>query len=153
MSKNIQGNKIKMKSNQNKLKCKRIVGGLTEGKPIFSDQPINFLSMMDIGTGKISDTKHNLNNQSLKNSILVFPNAIGSSVGAYTIFSLKNNNTSPNGIICTNSVDITTASGCAISNIPLVYIEQNKLNDYRLNNNKYIEKIVIDAEDEYIIFQ
>ncbi len=142
-----------MKSNKNKLKCKRIVGGRSEGKPIFSDQPINFLSMMDVETGKITDETHNLNNQTLKNSILVFPNAIGSSVGAYTIFSLKSNNTSPHGIICTNSVDITTASGCAISNIPLVYIEQNKLNDYFLDHNKHIEKIVLDAENEYIIFQ
>ena len=142
-----------MKSNENKLKCKRIVGGRSEGKPIFSDQPINFLSMMDIETGKITDVMHNLNNQTLKNSILVFPNAIGSSVGAYTIFSLKSNNTSPDGIICTNLVDITTASGCAISNIPLVYIEQNKLNEYFLNHDKHIEKITLDAENEYIIFQ
>src|SRR6185437_12069108 len=139
-----------MKSNQNKLKCKRIVGGLTEGKPIFSDQPINFLSMMDIGTGKITDTKHNLNNQSLKNSILVFPNAIGSSVGAYTIFSLKNNNTSPNGIICTNSVDITTASGCAISNIPLVFIEK-KENEYLNKNRNGNMDIILDADNGFII--
>ena len=143
-----------MNNNEIKLKCKRIVSGRTEGNPIFSDQPINFLSMIDVKTGKITDTKHNLNNQTLKNSILVFPNAIGSSVGAYTIFSLKSNNTSPNGIICTNSVDITTASGCAISNIPLVYIEENKLRDHILHSyNKHIERIVLDAEDEYIIFQ
>jgi predicted aconitase with swiveling domain len=110
--------------------------------------------MIDVKTGKITDATHNLNKQTLKNSILVFPNAIGSSVGAYTIFSLKSNNASPNGIICTNSVDITTASGCAISNIPLVYIEEIRLREYLLyNHNKHIEKIVLDAEDEFIIFQ
>ncbi len=108
-----------------KIKCKKIVGGITKGKLLFSDQPINFLAMLNLKTGQIMDTNHKLNNLTLKNNILVFPNAIGSSVGAYTIFSLKNNNTSPNGIICTNSVDITTASGCAISNIPLVHIEKN----------------------------
>ena len=137
-----------------KIKCKKIVGGITKGKLLFSDQPINFLAMLNLKTGQIMDTNHKLNNLTLKNNILVFPNAIGSSVGAYTIFSLKNNNTSPNGIICTNSVDITTASGCAISNIPLVYIEKN---NYEILKNHYEKKgkhsndVVLDAENESII--
>ena len=136
------------------IKCKKIVGGITKGKLLFSDQPINFLAMLNLKTGQIMDTNHKLNNLTLKNNILVFPNAIGSSVGAYTIFSLKNNNTSPNGIICTNSVDITTASGCAISNIPLVHIEKN---NYEILKNHYEEKgkhsndVVLDAENESII--
>jgi predicted aconitase with swiveling domain len=143
-----------MGNNKMKIKCKKIVGGITKGKLLFSDQPINFLAMLNLKTGQIMDTNHNLNNISLKNNILVFPNAIGSSVGAYTIFSLKNNNTSPNGIICTNSVDITTASGCAISNIPLVYIEKN---NYEILKNHYEERgkqsndVVLDAENESII--
>lgn len=137
-----------------KIKCKKIVGGITNGKLLFSDQPINFLAMLNLKTGQIMDKNHKLNNLTLKNNILVFPNAIGSSVGAYTIFSLKNNNTSPNGIICTNSVDITTASGCAISNIPLVYVEKN---NYEILKHHYEEKgklgndVVLDAENEIII--
>jgi predicted aconitase with swiveling domain len=137
-----------------KIKCKRIVGGLTKGKLLFSDQPLNFLAMVDIKTGQIIDINHKLNNQTLKNNILVFPNAIGSSVGAYTIYSLKNNNTSPNGIICTNSADITTTSGCAISNIPLVYIdnkELKKLNNYYKEIKENSKEVILDAENEYII--
>ena len=137
-----------------KIKCKKIVGGITKGKLLFSDQPINFLAMLNLKTGQITDTNHKLNNLTLKNNILVFPNAIGSSVGAYTIFSLKNNNTSPNGIICTNSVDITTASGCAISNIPLVYIEKNNyeiLKNHHKEQCKHSDDIVLDAENESII--
>jgi predicted aconitase with swiveling domain len=106
--------------------------------------------MIDIKTGKITDKNHKLNSQTLKNSILIFPNAIGSSVGAYTIFSLKNNNTSPNGIICTNSVDITTASGCAISNIPLVFIEK-KENEYLNKNRNGNMDIILDADNGFII--
>ncbi|MBA3977657.1 MAG: DUF126 domain-containing protein [Nitrosopumilus sp.] len=137
------------------MKCKKIVGGITSGKLLFSDQPINFLAMLNLKTGQITDTNHKLNNLTLKNNILVFPNAIGSSVGAYTIFSLKNNNTAPNGIICTNSVDITTASGCAISNIPLVCIEKN---NYEILKNHYGERgthskeVILDAENENISF-
>ena len=132
------------------IKCKKIVGGITSGKLLVSEQPINFLAMIDIKTGKITDKNHKLNNQTLKNSILIFPNAIGSSVGAYTIFSLKNNNTSPNGIICTNSVDITTASGCAISNIPLVFIEK-KENEYLNKNRNGNMDIILDADNGFII--
>ena len=132
--------------NKIKIECKRIVGGITKGELLFSEQPLNFLAMLNVKTGQINDIHHKLNNQTLKNNILVFPNAIGSSVGAYTIFSLKNNNASPNGIICTNSVDITTASGCAISNIPLVVVSKN---DYDLlQENK---EITLDAVEGKIL--
>jgi predicted aconitase with swiveling domain len=112
--------------------------------------------MLDVKTRQIIDPSHKLNNQSLKGNILIFPNAIGSSVGAYTIFSLKKNNTAPYGIICTNSVDITTASGCAISNIPLVYINNEELKEF----NKCYDcisigrrsEIILDADNENIIF-
>jgi predicted aconitase with swiveling domain len=139
-----------MNSEKFNIKCKKIVGGITSGKLLVSEQPINFLAMIDIKTGKITDKNHKLNSQTLKNSILIFPNAIGSSVGAYTIFSLKNNNTSPNGIICTNSVDITTASGCAISNIPLVFIEK-KENEYLNKNRNGNMDIILDADNGFII--
>jgi len=139
-----------MNNEKFKIKCKKIVGGITSGKLLVSEQPINFLAMIDIKTGRITDKNHKLNSQTLKNSILIFPNAIGSSVGAYTIFSLKNNNTSPNGIICTNSVDITTASGCAISNIPLVFIEK-KENEYLNKNRNGNMNIILDADNGFII--
>ena len=109
--------------------------------------------MLNVKTGQVIDINHELINQTLKNNILVFPNSVGSSVGAYTIFSLKNNNTSPNGIICTNSVDITTASGCAISNIPLVYIDKNnfeELKNYLDKTDKNSNGIILDAEKEII---
>lgn len=141
-------------NNKIKIECKRIVGGIAKGKLLFSEQPLNFLAMLNVKTGQINDINHKLNNQTLKNNILVFPNSIGSSVGAYTIFSLKNNNTSPNGIICTNSVDITTASGCAISNIPLVYIDKSnfeELKGYYMKTGKN-NKITLDAEKEFIFF-
>ena len=143
-------------NNNEIIKCKKIVGGITKGKLQISEQPINFLATVNVKTGQINDANHKLNNQTIKGNILVFPNAIGSTVGAYTIFSLKKNNTSPHGIICTNSVDITTASGCAISNIPLVYINNEELKEF----NKCYDgisigrrsEIILDADNENIIF-
>lgn len=109
--------------------------------------------MVNIKTGEIKDQVHRLNNRTIKNKILIFPNAIGSSVGAYTIFSLKNNNAAPNGIICTNNADITTASGCAISNIPLAVINKKdlkKLLDILEKSNAENKEIILDTEAESI---
>jgi phosphomecalonate degydratase small subunit len=99
--------------------CRKIVGGSGEGQALVTAQPINFLAMVDARTGKITDPKHDLYGKSLKGSVLVFPYAIGSSVGAYAIYSLKEYGTAPSAIVCARA-DITTASGCAIANIPVV---------------------------------
>jgi predicted aconitase with swiveling domain len=102
------------------LKGRTIVGGTVKGLILFTTQPINFLSSVDNKTGKITDKNHELLGKSLKDSILIFPYSVGSSVGAYSIFALKTNNASPSGIVCSLKTDITTASGCAIANIPLL---------------------------------
>ena len=102
------------------LKGKTIVGGMAKGMILLTTQPINFLSSVDHLTGKITDKNHELFGKFMKDSILIFPYSVGSSVGAYSIFALKSNNASPSGIICSVKTDITTASGCAIANIPLL---------------------------------
>lgn len=102
------------------LKGKTIVGGMAKGMILLTTQPINFLSSVDHLTGKITDKNHELFGKFMKGSILIFPYSVGSSVGAYSIFALKSNNASPSGIICSVKTDITTASGCAIANIPLL---------------------------------
>ena len=99
--------------------CKKIVGGKGSGKALVTGQPINFLAMVDAKTGKVTDRKHELFGKSLKGAVLVYPNAVGSSVGAYVFYSLSQNRVAPSAIACTKT-DITTASGCAIANIPVV---------------------------------
>ena len=102
------------------LRCKVIVGGNASGSILVTKQPINFLSSVDHSTGMITDKDHELCGEFVKDHVLVFPYAVGSSVGAYSIFALKSNGVSPSSIICTSRTDITTASGCAIANIPLL---------------------------------
>lgn len=102
------------------VKCRTIVCGYGIGDALLSVEPINFLSMIDTEKGIINDRHHELFGKCIKGTVLVFPGAIGSSVGAYAIYSMKVNGVAPTAIICSNKADITTASGCAISNIPLV---------------------------------
>ena len=112
---------------EHSFRGKTIVGGTAKGMILLTTQPINFLSSVDNKTGKITDKNHELFGKFLKDSILIFPYSVGSSVGAYSIFALKSNNVSPSGIICTLKTDITTASGCAIANIPLLELGKDQV--------------------------
>lgn len=99
--------------------CKRIVGGKAEGRALVTSQPINFLSMVDAKTGRVTDPGHELCGSHVNGVVLVFPYSVGSTVGAYAIYSLKKYQAAPAAMICVKT-DITTASGCAIASIPLV---------------------------------
>jgi predicted aconitase with swiveling domain len=105
--------------------CRRIVGGTGEGKTLVTMQPINFLAMVNAKTGTITDSLHELHDKSLKGSVLIIPYAIGSSVGAYAIYSLKEYGNAPSAVVC-SKVDITTASGCALAEIPVVDLPDGK---------------------------
>jgi len=99
--------------------CRSIVAGKATGFALVTAQPVNFLSMVDLATGRITDKRHELFGRALKGVVLAFPYAIGSSVGAYAIYSLKQLGNAPSAVVCSKA-DITTASGCAIAGIPVV---------------------------------
>jgi len=98
---------------------KVLVKGRVRGTVLKSETPINFLGAVDKDSGIVSDPNHELHGRGLKGAILVFPYGSGSSVGAYTIYSLKDNGVAPLAMIC-QKADNTVASGCAMANIPCV---------------------------------
>ncbi len=104
---------------------KILVSGKAQGVVLKSKKPINFLGTVDKKTGIISDKNHDLFQKSIKDTILVFPSGVGSSVGAYTIYSIKSNNTAPLAMIC-QKADLTVATGCALTNIPLIIISDEE---------------------------
>jgi len=104
---------------------KILVSGKVEGIVLKSNDPINFLGTVDKKTGIISDKKHPLFEKAIKDTILVFPSGVGSSVGAYTIYSIKSNNVAPLAMIC-KKADLTVATGCALANIPLITISDEE---------------------------
>lgn len=87
-----------------------------------SEKPINFLGAVDKSTGIVGDRGHDLYGHSLRGVILAFPAGAGSSVGAYTIYSLKANDSAPLAMIC-SAADQTVASGCAVAGIPLLVVD------------------------------
>ena len=127
------------------MNVKVIVRGKTKGSLLVAKNPINFLGGIDKKTGMVHDKKHDLFGKSIGDKILAFPFGIGSSVGAYTLYSLKYNKCAPLAMICIKA-DLTTASGCAISNIPLVVVSKD---DYDLlQENK---EITLDAVEGKIL--
>ena len=119
---------------------KILVQGKTQGIILKSHHPINLLGTVDKKTGIISDKNHELFDKSIRDSILVFPNGVGSSVGAYTIYSIKSNNAAPLAMIC-QKADLTVATGCALANIPLVIIDDEKFSSLQTG-----QKISLDTE-------
>jgi predicted aconitase with swiveling domain len=127
------------------MTLKVIVKGKTQGKILKTNTPINFLGAVDKKSGVIHDSKHDLAGKSIKGTILVFPHGVGSSVGAYTIYSLKSNNSAPLGMVC-KKVDLTVASGCALANIPLVIATEQEYDS--LEDGK---QITLDTESNKIL--
>tara|TARA_B110001454_G_scaffold60527_1_gene59143 strand:- start:305 stop:694 length:390 start_codon:yes stop_codon:yes gene_type:complete len=124
---------------------KILVSGKIEGIVLKSNDSINFLGTVDKKTGIISDKNHSLFEKVIKNTILVFPTGIGSSVGAYTIYSIKSNNAAPLAMIC-KKADLTVATGCALANIPLITIS-----DEEFLSIKTGMKILLDTDSSTLI--
>jgi predicted aconitase with swiveling domain len=127
------------------MNVKVIVSGKVTGQLLVAKDPINFLGGIDKRTGLVQDKNHDLFEKFIGDKILTFPYGIGSSVGAYTIYSLRYNKCAPLAMICFRA-DLTTASGCAISNIPLVVVSKN---DY--DSLQEGEKVVLDAVEGKIL--
>ena len=124
---------------------KVIVNGKAEGTVLKTTNPINFLGAVDKKTGMIRDKKYDIFEKSIKDTVLVFPHGVGSSVGAYTIYSLKSHQSAPLAMIC-QKADLTVASGCALANIPMIIVSPEEFNS--IQDGKEIE---IDTNSTNII--
>ena len=123
---------------------KIIVQGKAQGIILKTTSPINFLGAVDKKSGVIRDKKYDIYKKSIKDTILVFPHGIGSSVGAYTIYSLKSHKSAPLAMIC-QKADLTVASGCALANIPMIVVSNEEFNSLSDGN-----QITIDTSIEKI---
>ena len=129
------------------LKIRAIVDGHAKGEIIYSAQPIAFLQGVDTEKGSVSDPKSPIFDQPFAGKILVFPNTVGSSVGAYVIYRLKKNRKAPKAIV-NQTTDIITASGCAIAGIPLFDLPENAISE--LSSAK---EVVLDTKKSELIIE
>jgi len=101
------------------IKGRGLVEGIARGEIIATRQALSFLGGVDRLTGKIVDQKNDLYQEKITGKILYIPKSVGSTVGAYVIYSICKSNLGPKAIICENA-DSMLVTGCAISEIPLI---------------------------------
>jgi len=101
------------------LKGRIIYKGKAQGEALVTSQPISFYGGVDPATGVVIEKGHELQGQSVKGKILVFPTGKGSTVGSYTLYRMKKNGTAPAGMI-NRECETVVAVGVIISEIPCV---------------------------------
>ena len=101
------------------LKGRIIYKSKGEGEALVTSMPISFYGGVDPTTGVVIEKGHELQGQSVKDKILVFPQGKGSTVGSYTLYRLKKNHASPAGMI-NRECETIIAVGAIISEIPCV---------------------------------
>jgi len=101
------------------LKGRIIYKGKAEGEALATSQPISFYGGVDPCTGTVIEKGHELQGQSVKGKILVFPTGKGSTVGSYTLYRMKKNGTAPAGMV-NKECETVVAVGAIISEIPCV---------------------------------
>jgi len=126
---------------------KVLVSGNIQGIVLKSENPINFLGTVDKKTGISSDKNHDLYQKSIKEIVLVFTSGVGSSVGAYTIYSIKSNTNAPRAMVF-QKADLTVATGCSLANIPMITISDEEFHSIKNGMN-----ISFDTESNQIQYR
>ena len=101
------------------LKGRIIYKGKAEAEALVTAQPISFYGGVDPNTGIVIEKGHELQGQSVKGKILVFPQGKGSTVGSYTLYRMKKNGVAPAGMI-NKECETIVAVGAIISEIPTI---------------------------------
>jgi len=101
------------------LKGRIINKGSVEGEALVTKDSISFYGGVDPKTGIVTDKDNELNGQSIKGKVLVFPFGKGSTVGPYTIYQLAKLGNAPLAMI-NKECETIVAVGCIIADIPAV---------------------------------
>jgi uncharacterized protein len=102
-----------------KFQGRTIYKGQVQAQALVTHMGISFFGGVDPETGVIVEKGHELEGQSIRGKVLVFPTGKGSTVGSYTLYRLKKNGFAPAGIINIECETIT-AVGCIIAEIPCI---------------------------------
>lgn len=109
------------------LKGRIISKGYAEGEALICHEPIGFNFGIDVKDGTITEHGHELENKSIKDKILIFPNGKGSTGGSYLVYQLAKYKTGPKAMINLETETII-AVGAIMGGMPVIdKLEQNPL--------------------------
>jgi predicted aconitase with swiveling domain len=101
------------------VKGRMINPGKARAKAIVSKEPIGFYGGINAKTGIVIEKGHELEGESVKGKVLVFPCGKGSTVGSYVIYGLAKNGVGPAAII-NKETETIVATGAILAGIPCV---------------------------------
>lgn len=101
------------------LKGRCIVEGYAEGRALVSKDPISFMGGVDPKTGKIIERGNEIEGECIKDKILVFPSAKGSTGGSYMLYEAVKNKVGPKAIVNSEAESIVVI-GAIVSDLPMV---------------------------------
>ena len=101
------------------LKGRCIVEGYAEGTALVTKDPISFMGGVDPKTGKIIERGNEIEGKCIKDKILVFPSAKGSTGGSYMLYECVRNKVGPKAIINSEAEPIVVI-GAIVSNLPMI---------------------------------
>lgn len=108
-----------MHSPRLEMNGRKVVAGQGAGKAIVSKQAISFFGGVDQRSGIVIEQGHDLEGQSIRGKVLVFPRGKGSTVGSYVIYGLRKYGAAPVAIVNIETEPIIIG-GCVLAKIPLV---------------------------------
>jgi hypothetical protein len=122
-----------------KLEGRKIYKGIAEADAIVTKDAISFYGGVDPDSGEVVEVGHELEGQTISGKVLVFPTGKGSTVGSYTMYRMKKNNTAPAAIV-NEQIDTIIAVGCIISEIPCV-------DQINIGNIKTGQKVIVNGSE------
>lgn len=123
------------------VRGRKISGGRAEGLALVSHEPISFFGGVNPDSGIVTEKGHELEGQTVKDTVLIFPNGKGSTVGSYTLYRMKRNGVAPRAIINVECEPIV-AVGAIISDIPAIdRLDRNPLMIFQTG-----KKLKVDAD-------
>jgi hypothetical protein len=120
------------------MKGRTISPGKAEGEALVSREPIGFYGGIDPKTGVVIEKGHELEGQSIRGKIFVFPHGKGSTVGSYVIYGLKKNGVAPAAIV-NKETETIVATGVILAGIPCV-------DGIDIDKIKSGDRLVVDAD-------
>ena len=119
------------------LKGKTVNDGRAEGEAIVSRIPFSFLGDLEVASGRVMVKGHDLEGQSLKGKIFIFPTGKGSTAGPLVAYRAKLQGNIPVGMVCTEAEPVM-AMVAIMNDIPMMHrLDKNPVEV--INTGDYIK--------------
>jgi predicted aconitase with swiveling domain len=99
------------------LKGRKVVGGVSEGEALVTNNTISGWGGIDSNTGTIIERRHELVGQSFKDKVLVFPGAKGSSGWSHFFHLARVAGSAPKAMLF-NIMTAKVALGAVVTRVP-----------------------------------